>query len=276
MNKLLCAHFARLKKDKIFLISAALMFALGAFLPYNQYRESVKYGYVTSPDNLFFGYPQMIGVLSAVFCSLFLGKEYSDGAIRNKLAVGHSRITAYLSCLVVCITEALLVSASYMIGSAISGISLLGAFQSPASVLVLYLLESILMIIALCSLFVLQSILNQYRAAAAVINTLGIFSVIFLAVYVASRLDAPEFYDGYIFTDSLGNMTTEPIRNPQYLTGAARTVYEFFLDFLPTGQALQFTGMNVSYPWRLPLCSLLITIVSTGAGLAAFCRTNIK
>lgn len=276
MNKLLCAHFARLKKDKVFLISAALLFALGVFIPFNQYRQLAAYGQTTSPDNAFFGYAQMIGVMSAVFCSLFLGKEYSDGAIRNKLAVGHDRISVYLSGLTVCVAEAFLVSASYMAGSAVTGILLFGPFQTPPAVLLIYLLESLLMTAALCSLFTLHAMLNQYRAAASVVNMLGIFALIFLAVYVATRLDAPEFFDGYVFVDSLGNMASEPIPNPQYLTGASRAAYEFFLDFLPTGQALQFTGINVAYPWRLPLCSLFIIAASTGAGLTAFCRKNIK
>lgn len=275
MHKLLRAHFARLKKDKIFLASAALMFALGAFLPFNQYRNYTVYGYTTAPDNIFFGYAQLIGVLSAVFCSLFLGREYSDGVIRNKLAVGHGRTSVYLSGLTVCIVEAFLVSASYMVSSAVAGVLLLGPFQAPPAMLLLYLLESFLMTAALCSLFTLHTMLNQYRAAASVINTVGIFVLIFLAVYVVSALDAPEFHDGYVL-DSLGNLSSERIPNPNYLTGTARAVYEFFLDFLPTGQALQFTGMQVAYPWRLPLCSLFLIAASTGAGLAAFSRKNIK
>lgn len=276
MHKLLRAHFARLKKDKIFLASAVLMFALGVLLPFNQYRNYTVYGYTTAPDNIFFGYAQFIGVLSAVFCSLFLGREYSDGVIRNKLAVGHGRTSVYLSGLAVCIAEAFLVSASYMVSSAVAGVLLLGPFQAPPAMLLLYLLESFLMIAALCSLFTLHTMLNQYRAAASVVNTVGIFVLIFLAVYVVTALDAPEFHDNYVFMDSLGNLSSERIPNPNYLTGTARAVYEFFLDFLPTGQALQFTGMRVAYLWRLPLCSLFLIAASTGAGLTAFSRKNIK
>lgn len=161
MNRLLCAHFARLKRDKVFLLSAALMFALGIFLPLNHYLQNAAYGSVAAPDNIFFGYTQIIGVLSAVFCSLFLGREYSDGVIRNKLAIGHDRISVYLSGLIVCIAESVFVSASYMISCAVTGFLLLGSFQTPPALLFAYLAESFLMAAALCSLFTLHSMLNQ-------------------------------------------------------------------------------------------------------------------
>lgn len=54
-------------------------------------------GYPTALDDRFFAYSFFIGILSAIFCSLFTGTEYSDGTIRNKIVVGHSRISIYLS-----------------------------------------------------------------------------------------------------------------------------------------------------------------------------------
>ena len=39
-------------------------------------------------DNGFFGCALFIGIVMAVFCSLFIGTEYSEGTIRNKIIIG--------------------------------------------------------------------------------------------------------------------------------------------------------------------------------------------
>ena len=48
-------------------------------------------------DNGFFGCALFIGIVMAVFCSLFIGTEYSEGTIRNKIIIGQKRGTVYLS-----------------------------------------------------------------------------------------------------------------------------------------------------------------------------------
>ena len=37
-----------------------------------------------------------IGIILAVFCSLFIGTEHNDGTIRNKIIVGHEKSKLFI------------------------------------------------------------------------------------------------------------------------------------------------------------------------------------
>ena len=97
MNKLLSANFSRMKKDKIFWIGIAFMLCLGIFSNILYYKQNIQYPeYTITLDMGFFTPAMFIGIIASVFCSLFIGTEYSDGTIRNKISVGHSRTIIYL------------------------------------------------------------------------------------------------------------------------------------------------------------------------------------
>ena len=78
MSKLLSANFMRLKKDKFFWIGIIFMFAAGVLYPTMIYRDVQKTGIINTVDDAFCGCTLFIGVVMAVFCSLFIGTEYSD------------------------------------------------------------------------------------------------------------------------------------------------------------------------------------------------------
>ena len=50
-----------------------------------------------------------MGLVAAILTSMFIGSEYSDGTIRNKLVVGHSRMRIYLANLIVCSVACVLI-----------------------------------------------------------------------------------------------------------------------------------------------------------------------
>lgn len=272
MNKLLTANFARLKKDKVFWIGMAFMFAAGIFGVVQKCINDPA----STPDQLLFIFPVLIGIVTATFSSLYIGTEYSDGTIRNKLIVGHMRSTVYLSNLITCSAAGLFMCLSYLAAVAALGFPLLGFPEMNAGAAIILLLISFVMMVACSALFTLLCMLNQNKAAAAVICILMIVALLVLASMINSRLEAPEFYDGYVFTDTLGNSASEPVRNPQYLEGTKREIYQFFLDFLPTGQAVEISTQSTPHLWQLPLYSFLIILASTGGGVLCFHKKDIK
>ena len=92
MSKLLSAGFIRLRKDKIFWIALIFMFGAGVFFPVMRYMDMQQSGYINNIDNGFFACALFIGIVMAVFCSLFIGTEYSDGTIRNKVVIGQKEL----------------------------------------------------------------------------------------------------------------------------------------------------------------------------------------
>lgn len=275
MRKLLSANFARLKKDRTFWVCMVFMFGFGVFIVLSQYRDVIEYGLQLQLDNIFFGHALLIGVFCAAFCSLFLGTEYSDGTIRNKLVIGHARNAIYFSNLIVSIAAALLMCLAYIAAVSVLGVPLLGALECDWKIVLIMLLGCAAMTIAFCSLCTMLSMLNQNKAIVAVISIIGVFVLLMAAAYIHTMLNAPEFYDGYVL-DSLGNTALEKIPNEAYLRGAKRAFYEFLLDFLPTGQGLQYSGLSAVHLWRMPLYSVIISVLSTAAGVLAFQRKDLK
>ena len=97
MNKLLSANFMRIKKNKTFWSGVIFMFGLGIFFPVRRYVDMVQTGWVNNLDDGFYFCAVLIAIVMAVFCSMFIGTEYSDGTIRNKIIVGQKRSAVYLA-----------------------------------------------------------------------------------------------------------------------------------------------------------------------------------
>ena len=72
MSRLLSANFSRLIKSKLFWLGAGVMLVLGIYIPVTSYIQQVKYDYTAPLDSIFFGYSIIIGIVCAVFCSLFI------------------------------------------------------------------------------------------------------------------------------------------------------------------------------------------------------------
>ena len=123
MTNLILSGFKRLLKNRAFHITAVVVAAIGLFEILMMYRDSIiemKTPYFDSGLFAFAG----IGMFAlAAVVSLFVGSEYSDGTIRNKLVVGHCRGAVYLSMLMTSIiAEVLLIlvwTTAYLIPGAI-------------------------------------------------------------------------------------------------------------------------------------------------------------
>lgn len=276
MTKLLSANFLRLRKSVLFWGILALSFGFGLFTVYTQLSDKLKYGLEVRLDSVLFFYAMVIGLVCAVFISLFFGTEYSDGAIRNKMIVGQSRLEVYLANLLTGYLVALLSTAAFLLAVFGLGVPTLGSPAIPVPAFLLNLLGTLVMEAAFCALFTFVTMNCAKKAASAVACILLFFAMMVASTYVYGRLDAPEFITGYEL--SVGGEIVEsiPEPNPRYLRGGSRAAYEFASDLLPTGQASQYTMMEVSHPVRAAVCAAALTAVFTAAGAALFRRKDLK
>lgn len=276
MNRLLSANFIRLKKNKLFWAGIVFMFMFAVFMISTRYRQHTLFDFEVSLNSVLFGYTLPLGMIIAVFSSIFLGTEYSDGTIRNKIVIGHSRMNIYFANLITNITVSFLFCLSFLLAVVVVGIPLLGFAVVDTIVILELFAGTLLLSIAFCSIFTMIAMICGDKTKVAVISILFVVVLFLVTTYVNSKLDASEFLPGYSIDNVTGNMISEPVPNPNYLRGTQRAVYEFIYDFLPTGQSVQYMTMEVKYIWRLPLFSLLITIVTTIAGAVIFKRKDIK
>ena len=101
MNNLLSAYFQRLIKSKLYWCLLGLMILSGIIIPILAHREMIAYGTDYTLESRLVWHFLIIGFIVAIFCSWFLGTDYSDGTIRNKIIAGNSRLKIYLSALLI-------------------------------------------------------------------------------------------------------------------------------------------------------------------------------
>ena len=280
MNRLLSADFFRLRKSKTFWICGIGMALFAIFIAVNSYYNIQREIEVFVSD-MILAFAGWIGIFCAVFCSLFTGTEYSDGTIRNKLAVGHSRTSVYLSVFTVNLAAGLLFCLVYLAVYTPLGCFLLEPFRMAAGDLAKLLVLLVFLTAAFTGLFTAVSMANQNKAAAAVINLLVFMGLMIGTVYLLNTLEAPKTLGG-MYMDEAGVMQiAEETPNPAYVDGFQREVYLFLLDFLPTGQGIQIsTGVDwltgLDRMARMLLSSLGICGATILAGAAVFRKKDLK
>lgn len=274
MTNLLRANLFRLRHTMVFWGAMAVSVGFSAFLIYTHLSDQARYGTEFLLDQVFFAYVLTVGFLQSVVVSTFLGTEYSDGTVRNKMVVGRLRRDVYLSNLITLTGAGFLFSVAFMLTAIVLGAPFAGLLTVSGRVIALTLLGSLLLEAAFCAVYTFISMNCSHKATTAILCILLFFGMMIASTYVAARLDAEPERLTYEMINGEFVSSMEP--NPRYLQGTERAVYEFFYDFLPTGQASQYFAMEFVHPLRMMLCSVFIVAASTLGGLTLFKRKDLK
>lgn len=282
MNRLFWANMVRLWKSKLLGLGILVLAGLAVLLcvdHYRYFRESRML------DDIFFGYVYMAGIPIAILAGLFLGVEYGDGTIRNKLIAGYGRGTVYLANFFAVFSASLIISFSYLAVICALGIPLFGGPKSDWRIIILVFLESILTLGAISAIFTMIGMLWQNKAMSAVICILLAFGLQMLTIAVDADLSHQEFYGPGVYTSGASAdgepelISLEGQPNPYYLQGTKRAVYEFLYDFNPVSQGLQMANLFAKPPKHIglvPLYSLIIIFGATGGGIYLFGKKDLK
>lgn len=278
MSNLVSAGMRRLWKSKVFYLCLAAAMLLSAINTVSTIRNAIEYaddGYTIDIDESFFSFLPTLPIFISAFTSLFIGTEYSDGTIRNKVIVGHKRKDIYLSSLIVSEAVAMmLLAASYAID--FMGLFYFKGFKIGMGQLLTYLGLSVLLICASTALLVTLVMLCHKKAAGAVAAIMLTLLVIIFSSMIYMALEEPPMVQGYELGADGKIALTEPQPNPGYVSGLQRELYYFIHDFLPVGPMLAMANLEVHAPLASAVYSLLITVASTGLGIVAFGKKDLK
>ena len=282
MRNLLNANFSRLFRSKAFWVCAAAM--TGAALVMTLLEATETYT-VHLEQAVLSSCLSIYGVVTAVFVSLFLGAEYGDGTIRNKIAVGVSRETIYLSGYVTAVVGCMLMYAAAILAAGLIGIALFDAGVSAAKILD-GLGLGLLIGLSYGSMYCLVSMLCHNKALTAVCCLVLALALLFLAVFVNLRLAQPETVEtlgGIKVSEEMelgtgdGNSPElKTVENPYYVSGVRRKLYTGLQRINPAGQAADITSMRYDRSGAMAACSLLLSGLCCLTGLALFRRKDIK
>lgn len=287
MNRLINANFARLFKSVIFKLAMAFSIGIGAFAPIMRYinikknsdlYEKLGASLYRSVDGLIFVGGLYLMFAAAVIVGIFVGTEYSDGTIRNKIVVGRTRISIYISNLITCVVANLIVHLSYIITVLILGNILLEPTALSIKQILLLTFLSCLAMISITAIFLLLSMLIQSKAVASVVILIVTIVLFCATMTISNKLRQPEYLDSYSITNEETGETvdTEKGKNPDYLIGTKRKVYEFLNDFIPTSQFYQVAMEQTDNSGKMAGYSCIILLITTGAGILVFRKKDLK
>lgn len=277
MNKLLHAGFRRLFRNMTFWITAVSVAAFSLINTWNNarsYRVMAETGYVHTLDDYFFNAIPYAGLLFSIFISLFLGTEYSDGTIRNKLCVGHTRRDIYLSNFIISLSGSLCLLALFFLCE-IPGFFTIGPLKMGMSGLLICLLIAAGFTAAFAAIFTLTDMLCTNKALSVVLSLIVWLALTLAASGLNDRLAEPETNGGMAMINGVFTMM-EDAPNPLYVSGTVRTVMEFALELLPTGQGLLMHDASIVHPFRQLLLGTALTAVLLVLGVSVFRKKDIR
>ena len=275
MRNLLSANLYRLRRSRAFWIAVAVMAGVGLFEVAAGYLSAGSQGVPVSLDSRYLIFALVSGVVLSAFCAVFVGTEHSEGTLRRKIAAGHSRSAVYLASLLTCAGAGVLVCLGYILPVLAAGIPLLGFFQMDLAAVARFTVGVFVMNAALCAAFTLVAMLNRSKAASAIICISLAYFLLFLGIYLHSRLAEPEMIPAREYVENGRILLQEARPNPGYVQEPWRSVGAV-LYALPGCQAVQLAARAKDAPWQLPLVSLLSAALLTAAGLAAFRRKDLR
>lgn len=279
MSKLLVANFHRLLKSKIFGLGISIMFIFGIIVTIARKRDGdilgAEYG---KPDGLLFIGATYFLITAAIFVSLFIGDEHADGTWRNKIIVGHGRTQIYMSYLIVTTVASLLIHLSYIVSVLVGSAICLGSFQTPFKINFILFLCSLVTVIAINSIMVSITMLSRNKRITVVFCMLIALILMMGGVYIYQILSAPEILTGPPSVINGQIVYPESMSNPKHITGTKRAILQFLHDFLPGGQMITI-GMTNELPqsvWKLPVYSVILSLLCSTCGISGFIRRDLK
>lgn len=277
MSRLLRTNFSRMWKSKVFWLCGGFLFGFALYQVISQYIFGVRYHEIVYLDESIFAVA-VVGIFAqAVFTSLFFGVEYSEGTMRNKLMVGHTRCSIYMANLITSISAGIIFVTVWLIPYATLGAVLMERENSWLMILMFFF--TILFEISVFSaIFVFIMMLCSSRAISSVICLILSLVIICVGNIVESRLEEPETVSPYELATDGRLVESEPQKNPRYLPEGSgkRVAFEFLSDYLPGNQGLKLARVQCDKMEHFIGYDLVNIALLSGVGYFLYKRKDLK
>lgn len=280
MRKLLTANFSRLWRSKIFWVLEVLSALLGAVFYTLAIINTKNIGenwYLASGNYYFYIGFVSVGAIMAVFSAFYIGSEYDQGTIRNKLNVGCTRNNIYLANLIVVATASVLFTITHIALSAVVGLPFLGGLMWEALAPIGWRIPTaMVMLLCYAAFFTFIAMLDSNKSRSIIISFVFALVIIIGGFYFYNALQQPEFTTRMVMQEDGSFLRQEGVPNNKYLKGVLRTAYTFVEACIPSAQGLNIARSEGVFNPLAIICQLCVTIVTTAAGMAFFKKKDIK
>ena len=262
MISLLSAGFSRLFRNLAFRIATLIM----AFMPVMS--TLLSYADKNTPreplDGVYNSGLSVIWIIIGAFVPLFIGQDYDEKTMNNRIMAGHSRASIYLADYIVTLTGAVFMQAVAVIAGSAVAIPLFGMYR-----------ETVLSF-AVDQFFVV-CIMAAYTAIAQLITTvissknyaLDVSMVVALALFIA----------GNAVFDNVCKLRTKAQQENIAVTELVgeNSAKDIMFWSLPASQSDMLLGGGVPEKSGRMICTDLAAVVFfTAAGMFVFRRKDIK
>lgn len=282
MGRLMRANLHRLKKNRIFWSFVGILICWNFMQTVLEVRTQAGHDaalrFLLQAGALFW-FLIPLHLLLALFCGLFVGEEYRDGTIRNKIILGSSRRTIYLANFY---TNALVGALLFLAGAG-SGIlfRVLFSLEIPGEQILLPGIAGMVSCCAAASVYTLPAMLLSKRPVGTAASVLIAAGMLMAGFSLQERLAQPMEQKTYVTEN--GTVSWETEENPEYVGGDVRAVCEMTCDLLPGGQTAQILyGTLFGSGWNrgirlavLLACSLAVSCLCNSMGIFFFWRKDI-
>lgn len=276
MYRLLDAGFERIKKNKVFFGCIFVTIGIAIFMLVSNYSDMKNYNAQISTSELVSNYLPMIGMFIAIFTGLFVGTEYSDGTIRNKIIAGHKKINIYLSNFIISSIVAIIFQIIWTAFVLIIAVPVFGKPIIELNQLLITSFDSIMFIIAYSAIFNFISVLSCNKTISAVTCILLFFIMLGVTVSAFNIIQTPETVQQGGLNPDTGVVSFEEVLNPKYPSDSKRQFYQRIVDIIPMGQAFSIGAGLSTNLYMLPVYSMALIIIFNGVGVYLFSKKDLN
>lgn len=258
MKRLFRAECVRLRRSAAFWLAMAAMLAVSCAL---MIMQSTAMDYSVPLSRVVFLPLSMYGIAAAAFVSVFIGADFSDGFIRNKLLAAAKRRDYVLPEIAVACMGCAVIYAVVTLFSAVVARSFFVNDIAPAALGGHFLL-GLAMALATGCLFSVIALLCGSKAKSAILCMALAFGMLFLCMHTSEIVSQAPLRGG--------------APNPHYVGGFRRQLSELLHDLNPYGQAAQLSTWRVLHPACAAIIDLVWIVALPAIGCALFERKDIR